>query len=73
MFYLDADVDLKACVACITYILTSATRFNCDSNALQTELQQLGLPREHSTSIKRTLDDQFNNLTEKLASLMIRG
>lgn len=62
---LDADIDLKACVACLDYIITSTTRFNCDSNALHRELQQLGLPREHSTSIQSVIDDQLASLTEK--------
>ncbi|CAH1114149.1 unnamed protein product [Psylliodes chrysocephalus] len=69
---LDADIDLKACIACISYILTSATRFNCDSNALQNELQQLGLPREHSTSLKRVIDDQVGALTEKFRQASLR-
>lgn len=62
---LDSDIDLRACIACISYILTVSTRFNVNSNVLQSELQQLGLPREHSTSLKRVLDDQILNLTEK--------
>ncbi|KAG5879660.1 hypothetical protein JTB14_021463 [Gonioctena quinquepunctata] len=69
---MDCDIDLKACIACLTYILTSATRFSCDSIALQSELQQLGLPREHSTSIKRILDEQFENMTEKFKALSLR-
>ncbi|XP_028144866.1 COMM domain-containing protein 4 [Diabrotica virgifera virgifera] len=69
---LDADIDLKACIACITYILTSTTRFNCDSNALQNELQQLGLPREHSTSLKRVVDDQIGALTDKFRAASLK-
>ncbi|XP_018572338.1 COMM domain-containing protein 4 [Anoplophora glabripennis] len=70
---LDANIDLKACMACLTYILSSTVRYNCDSSALQSELQQLGLPREHSTSIKRIVDDQSANLSSKFkaASLQI--
>lgn len=72
---LDNDHDLQACIACISYILTAATRFNIDSNILQSELLQLGLPREHSTAIKRVLDDQLPNLTEKfkMCSLKINN
>lgn len=69
---LDSDIDLQACVACISNILTVATRFNTDSNILQSELQQLGLPREHSTSIKRVFDDQFLNLTDKFRTSSLK-
>ncbi|CAG9858223.1 unnamed protein product [Phyllotreta striolata] len=69
---LDTDIDLKACIACISYILTSTTRFNCDSNVLQNELQQLGLPREHSTSLKRVIDDQVSALKEKFKQASLR-
>ncbi|KAJ8967924.1 hypothetical protein NQ314_002583 [Rhamnusium bicolor] len=69
---LDADIDLKACVACLSYIITSTVRFNCDSSALQSELQQLGLPREHITSIKRIIDDQSANLAAKFKTSSLR-
>lgn len=69
---LDSDIDLRACIACISYILTVATQFNSDSNVLQSELQQLGLPREHSMSLKRVLDDQIVNLTEKFKANSLR-
>lgn len=62
---LDSDIELHACVACISYILSVSARFNINSNILQSELQQLGLPREHSTSLKKVLDDQITHLTEK--------
>lgn len=69
---LDSDIDLKACIACLTYIMSSAVRYNCDSSALQSELQQLGLPREHSTSIKRVVDDQSSNLAAKFKEASLR-
>lgn len=65
---LDSDIELQASIGCISFILSVATKFNSDSNILHSELQQLGLPREHSTSIKRVLDDQIINLTQKLKS-----
>lgn len=69
---LDSDINLRACIACISYILTVSTRFNINSNILQSELQQLGLPREHSTSLKRILDDQITNLTEKFKASSLK-
>ncbi|GJQ84269.1 hypothetical protein Trydic_g2933 [Trypoxylus dichotomus] len=63
---LDLDVDLKACIACLSFIITSTVRYNCDRNMLHSELQQLGLPREHSTSIKRVTDDNYTEIAAKL-------
>ncbi|KAH1023530.1 COMM domain-containing protein 4 [Dendroctonus ponderosae] len=60
---LDADIDLKSCIACVSYLLSSATRFNCDNNSLQSELQQLGLPREHSVALKRVFDQYIESLS----------
>ncbi|KAF5285237.1 hypothetical protein FQR65_LT13301 [Abscondita terminalis] len=63
---LDVDIDLKACVASISYIITSATRYNCDNSALYGELQQLGLPREHSLSLKKVVQEYGTSLAETL-------
>lgn len=45
--------DIKAVLAAITYIITSATKYDIDSTILNTELQQLGLPKENSDGISR--------------------
>lgn len=66
-------MDIKASIACITFILTSAIRFNCDHGALHSELQQLGLPREHSTSIKRIADEHHAEIEAKLRNKPLRG
>ncbi|XP_022901458.1 COMM domain-containing protein 4 [Onthophagus taurus] len=63
---LDEAIDLKACIACLGFILTSTIKFNCDHNALHSELQQLGLPREHSTSIKRVTSENCLDIATKL-------
>lgn len=68
----DPDVDLKACIACLSYIITSTVQFNCDHSALYSELQQLGLPPEHSTSIMRMLVDVRDNLARKLRSSSLK-
>lgn len=44
-------------MACLMFIITSTVRFNCDYNALHTELQQLGLPREHSAAIRKIIEE----------------
>lgn len=70
--YLDS-FDLKASIACLKHIITSTVKFNCDSNALQSELQQLGLPREHSTSIKRIIDDHNEAIKTQLKADSLKG
>ncbi|CAH1121262.1 unnamed protein product [Ceutorhynchus assimilis] len=69
---LDADIDLKSCIACLKYIISSATRFHCESSALQSELQQLGLPREHSNSIKRVFEEYNGALSENFKAQLLR-
>ncbi|XP_066248408.1 COMM domain-containing protein 4 [Euwallacea similis] len=70
----DADINITSCISCLSFLLSSATRFNCDSTALQSELQQLGLPREHSTSIRKVFDEYNVCLVEtfKAQSLKIQ-
>nr|CAH7722837.1 unnamed protein product [Callosobruchus chinensis] len=69
---LDDDIDLKACIACLNFIISSTSRFNCDGNALQSELQQLGLPREHSTVIKRIVESQLKTLISTFKTQTLR-
>lgn len=70
---LDPTISLKACIACIQYILYSTVRYNCDHNALNSELQQLGLPREHSTAIKKVIDDQAQEIHAILKSSSLKS
>ncbi|XP_025835586.1 COMM domain-containing protein 4 [Agrilus planipennis] len=69
---LDNDVDLKACVACLSFIITSAVRYNCDNSALFSELQQLGLPREHSVSLIKVTTDKTAEITKKLEKISLK-
>ncbi|KAK9707629.1 hypothetical protein QE152_g27700 [Popillia japonica] len=69
---LDLDLDLKACVACLSFIITSTVGYNCDRSVLHSELQQLGLPREHSTSIRRVTDDNYGEIAAKLAASSLK-
>ena len=41
---LDAE-DMKASVAAVQFILSSAAKYSTDSETLSNELQQLGLPK----------------------------
>ncbi|KAL1492760.1 hypothetical protein ABEB36_010963 [Hypothenemus hampei] len=60
----DRGVDLKCCISCLTYIISAAIQFNCDSRSLHLELQQLGLPIEHTNAIKRVFDEYNTSLKE---------
>lgn len=43
----------QAAVAALEHILKSAAKYDCDAGKLESELQQLGLPKEHSSSLCR--------------------
>jgi predicted ATP-grasp superfamily ATP-dependent carboligase len=50
VFKLTADAkyeisDVKAAIAALTFIFSSAAKYNVDSESLSSELQQLGLPK----------------------------
>ena len=66
------DHDTKSTVAAVRFILTSGARFNVDQETLSSELQQLGLPKEHSTAICRVYNDKKSNLMEKLQEISLR-
>lgn len=56
----------KAAFACIRFLLISAARFNTESSIFGTELQQLGLPKDHTTAMCRVLDDYVTQIRAKL-------
>ena len=37
--------DVKASIAALTFILSSAAKYDCEDETLSNELQQLGLPK----------------------------
>lgn len=43
--YLSESGDIKASVAVLSFILSSAAKHDVDSESLSSELQQLGLPK----------------------------
>eukprot|EP00250_Pteridium_aquilinum_P007201 c16974_g1_i1 orf=127-684(-) len=58
--------DLKACVALVHFIVTSAAKFNLNEDILSKELQQLGLPKEHSNALCVPFHDKKDELQAKL-------
>lgn len=47
----------KAAVACLKYLLISGVRFSADVATFNEELQQLGLPKEHSSAICKVFEE----------------
>ena len=45
--------DIRATLAAIAFVLRGAVRFDVDAEKLNTELQQLGLPKENSDGVSR--------------------
>lgn len=61
-------VDLKSAYSCVRFLLLSAVRFNVSNTYFCTELQQIGLPREHSVALGKVLDDCSTQLRDYLKS-----
>ncbi|XP_014600046.1 PREDICTED: COMM domain-containing protein 4 isoform X1 [Polistes canadensis] len=71
----DAKLDLsdaKAMIAALELIFTSSARYGVSAADLSSELQQLGLPREHSTAVARIHTDCCPQLTATLSSQSLR-
>lgn len=65
--------DAKAMVAALELIFTSSARYGVSAADLSSELQQLGLPREHSTAVARLHTDHCSQITAVLSSQSLRG
>eukprot|EP00794_Sanderia_malayensis_P018645 gene18645-20526_t len=50
--------DIKAAIAALNFIFSSATRYGVDGETVSNELQQLGLPREHANAVCKTYEDK---------------
>ena len=71
----DAKVELndtKAMVAALELIFTSSARYGVSATDLSSELQQLGLPREHSAAIARLHTEYSSQITVALSSQSLR-
>ncbi|XP_056428561.1 COMM domain-containing protein 4 isoform X1 [Hyla sarda] len=64
--------DIKATVAVLCFILSSAAKHNVSSDNLSSELQQLGLPREHAVSLCRSYEEKQTALQETLRENSLR-
>lgn len=64
--------DVKATVAAISFILSAATKYAVDHEVLNSELQQLGLPKENSDGISRPFRIHSDRLRGQAASESLR-
>ncbi|XP_063494818.1 LOW QUALITY PROTEIN: COMM domain-containing protein 4 [Symphalangus syndactylus] len=58
--------DVKATVAVLSFILSSAAKHSVDGESLSSELQQLGLPKEHAASLCRCYEEKQSPLQKHL-------
>ncbi|XP_054369402.1 COMM domain-containing protein 4 isoform X4 [Mirounga angustirostris] len=64
--------DVKATVAVLSFILSSAAKHSVDGESLASELQQLGLPKEHAASLCRCYEEKQSPLQEHLRACSLR-
>ncbi|PSN46263.1 COMM domain-containing protein 4 [Blattella germanica] len=64
--------EVKACTAAIIFILATSARHGVDGETLSSELQQLGLPREHSLSLCRVYSDHLTSISDHLRKKSLR-
>lgn len=64
--------DIKASVAVLSFIFCSAAKHDVDSESLSSELQQLGLPKEHTTGLCKSYEDKHSALQAKLRETSLR-
>lgn len=54
--------DIKASIAALSFILSSAAKYSVDGDSLSNELQQLGLPKEHTVALCKVYQDNLAKL-----------
>ncbi|OXB82006.1 UNVERIFIED_CONTAM: hypothetical protein H355_004089, partial [Colinus virginianus] len=64
--------DVKAAIAVLDFILSSAAKHNVDGESLSSELQQLGLPKEHATGLCRSYEEKQSSLQDSLRAGSLR-
>ncbi|XP_011839123.1 PREDICTED: uncharacterized protein LOC105542271 [Mandrillus leucophaeus] len=75
---LTADVkfgsgDVKATVAVLSFILPSVAKHSVDGGSLSSELQQLGLPKEHAASLCHCYEEKQSPLQKHLRVCSLRS
>ncbi|KAH7817809.1 putative COMM domain-containing protein 4 [Monocercomonoides exilis] len=60
--------EIRSALAVLRFIIINAVRFNCSEEVLLDELQQLGIPIEHSKVISKEVEKNREFLSEYLTS-----
>ena len=66
------DKDIKATIAAVDFIFSSAGKYSVDDDSLSNELQQLGLPKELATSLCKVYSDKKELLQNALKAKSMR-
>ncbi|XP_065348872.1 COMM domain-containing protein 4-like isoform X1 [Cloeon dipterum] len=66
------EPDLQGALAALGFILRSASRYSVDSSSLDSELQQLGLPRELAAALAKSHTDNTASLSKYLSESSLR-
>ena len=66
------ETDTMATIAALKYILSTAAKFDCDDVVLENELQQLGLPKEHTIALCRPYREKKDAVREHLRNCTFR-
>lgn len=66
------DSDIKAAVAALSFIFTSAAKHSVSGDTLDNELQQLGLPKENAGSLCKVYGDNLQKLIAALNERSLR-
>ncbi|XP_067837214.1 COMM domain-containing protein 4 [Heptranchias perlo] len=64
--------DIKATIAVLNFVLSSAAKYGVDGESLSSELQQLGLPKEHSAALCKSYEDKQTALQDRLKESSLR-
>lgn len=58
--------DAKACIAALHFMVSNAAKFDVDDPTLSRELQQLGLPKDHTEAVVRPYWERREAIQSKL-------
>jgi len=64
--------DIKASIAVLNFILTCATKHGVDDESLSCEIQQLGLPKEHTSALCKNYAENYQQFRIKLKNSSLR-
>ncbi|XP_033725446.1 COMM domain-containing protein 4-like [Pecten maximus] len=64
--------DVKASLAALSFVLSSAAKYGIDGESLSNELQQLGLPKEHTSALCKSYSDGLDKLQTHFRKTSLR-